>query len=305
MIKKGQIILTVTESKRLISRAIVQHPIIKKALRDGIVVVHPSSTTYFMLEELEAKLPPENKGLWICGHISQKGLCLSMPIVKLLMGEYGEYKDQQGGSNYPFDLVFKKGVLQKPGNLIDVLKQMGENDVYVKAVNSIHPDGKLGILLCAPGGGSIGSVIRNKSKQGYKVLAVTGLEKLVSASLKEAAHSCRSLDKVAGVKCSITALKADFFISEIEAFDILTGCKATQIACGGVDGMEGGSVFGLAGKENQLDKAWEIWQEIRGSKLPALPDFECKDCSFVLCSHSPKYNKAISDKFHGHKVVKG
>jgi hypothetical protein len=299
MIKRGQMILTVSESKRIIAKAILQFPMVKKAMSDGIVVIHPSSTTYFILEELGIELPPENKGLWICGHVCSKGLCLSRPMVELMLGNY----QAQEGTQYPFDLIFKKGVLQTPGPLIDVLEQMGEDDVYIKAVNAIDPEGKLGILLCVPGGGSIGSVIRNKPKRKYKILACSGIEKMIPTPIKEAGRLCRGLDRATGVKSSMTVLKPDAFLTEIEAFEMLTGCKATPVACGGVDGMEGGYIFVLEGTDAQLDKAWELWREVRGSKLPKLPDFECKDCPFIVCSHSPKYDPNFAESVHQAPLV--
>jgi hypothetical protein len=101
----------------------------------------------------------------------------------------------------------------------------------------------------------------------------------------------------------MTVLRSDDFISEIEAFNILTGCKATPVACGGVGGMEGGYVFVLEGTEEQLDKAWEIWREIRGSKLPALPDFDCAECPWMVCSHSPKYDPNFSEGIYRSPLV--
>lgn len=297
---RGQMILTVAESKRLISKAILQHPFVKRAWQEGIVVVHPSSTTYFVLEELGLELPEGNRGLWICGHVRSSGLCLSRPMIELMMGNY---QDPQKGTHYPFDLVFKKGELQTPGPLGEILEQMGENDVYVKAVNAIDPDGNLGILLCVPGGGSVGNVIRNKPKRNYKILAASGLEKKIPTPIKEAGRLCRGLDRATGIKSSMTILKADGFISEIEAFAMLTGCRATPVACGGVDGMEGGYVFVLEGTKEQLDRAWEIWQEIRGSQLPPVPDFNCSDCPWVACSHSPHYDPNFSEGIYQAPVV--
>jgi hypothetical protein len=286
-------ILTVAESKRLICKAILEHPFVKKAWTDGIVVIHPSSTTYFILDELGVDLPKENNGLWICGHIRAQGLCLSKPFIELLIG--GNYADPHKGAEYPFDLVFKKGVLQTPGPLTEVIDEMGEDDVYVKAVNAVDPEGNLGILLCVAGGGSVGNVIRNKSKGKYKILAATGLEKNILTPIKEAAKLCKGLSLSTGIRTSMTILKADGFISEIEAFQTLTGCKATPVACGGVDGMEGGYVFVLEGTEDELNKAWSIWRELKGSQLPTAPDFECAGCPWKGCNCSPNYDPDFSE----------
>jgi hypothetical protein len=297
--KRGQVVLTVTKSKMLISKAILQHPMIKKAWSDGIVVVHPSSTVYFILEELGLTLPEGNRGLWVCGHVRSLGLCLSKPMIELMMGTY----EAQSGGKYPFDLVFKKGVLQPSTPLSDVLAEMGENDVYVKTINAIDPQGKLGILLCVPGGGSVGNVIVNKPIRNYKILAAGGLEKLIPTPIRDAGRLCRGLDRSVGVKTSMTVLKADDFITEVTAIEMLTGCKATAVACGGIDGMEGGYVYVLEGTSQQLDTAWTLFDEIKDCKLPSLPDFACEDCIFKVCNLSPHYDPNYAEGVHGAPLV--
>ena len=45
-----QVVITPTEAKRLLSKAVLQLDEVKKALDNGIIAVHPSSTTIFMLD---------------------------------------------------------------------------------------------------------------------------------------------------------------------------------------------------------------------------------------------------------------
>jgi len=52
---RAQVSLTPTESKKLLSKALAQMPLIKAAANEGIVVIHPSSTTLFLIEELIGK----------------------------------------------------------------------------------------------------------------------------------------------------------------------------------------------------------------------------------------------------------
>jgi len=59
--------------------------------------------------------------------------------------------------------------------------------------------------------------------------------------------------------------------------------------------MEGGHVFVLEGDEAQLDQAWSIWREIRGSKLPPVPKYECAECPWMGCSYSPKFVPDIAE----------
>ena len=51
-IVQAQIVLTVSESKRLIAKAVAQTPIVKKALKDGMVIITKGTTTTYVAEEL-------------------------------------------------------------------------------------------------------------------------------------------------------------------------------------------------------------------------------------------------------------
>ena len=49
---KRQVILTVAESKRLIAKGVAAMPVVKKAMKDGMVVVATGTTNAYVLEEL-------------------------------------------------------------------------------------------------------------------------------------------------------------------------------------------------------------------------------------------------------------
>jgi len=100
----SQIVLTPTEAKKLLTKAVLNLDEVKKALDSGMLIVHPSSTTIFMLDELGFTLPPEN--IWICGHISPKGLCISRGMVDAIL-EIPDYTVDK----YPFEFIIRKGKL--------------------------------------------------------------------------------------------------------------------------------------------------------------------------------------------------
>jgi hypothetical protein len=61
---RSQITLIPAESKSLIAKAIIKTDIFLKAFKNGKVVIHPSSSTYFILQELNIKLPDK---VWVVG----------------------------------------------------------------------------------------------------------------------------------------------------------------------------------------------------------------------------------------------
>ncbi len=65
-----QVVLKPAESKKLISKAVVEIDSVQKALKEGIVVIHPSSTTYFMFEYITKKKP---EGIWLVGMLAPRG----------------------------------------------------------------------------------------------------------------------------------------------------------------------------------------------------------------------------------------
>ena len=51
----AQISLTPTESKKMIAKAIANMCLVRKAAHEGMIVIQPSSSAYFIVEELTEK----------------------------------------------------------------------------------------------------------------------------------------------------------------------------------------------------------------------------------------------------------
>ena len=74
----AQIVLTPAESKKLIAKAVARLETVQKAANKGIVALHPSSSTYFIVEELTGSKPKTN--YWVCGVVTPKGMCVEMAM---------------------------------------------------------------------------------------------------------------------------------------------------------------------------------------------------------------------------------
>jgi hypothetical protein len=75
----AQVFLTPTESKKLIAKAVTRLNVVKQAATDGMIVIHPSSSTYFIFEELVGAKPKTNH--WVCGVVTPRGMCVEMAMV--------------------------------------------------------------------------------------------------------------------------------------------------------------------------------------------------------------------------------
>ena len=81
-IVQAQISLTVSESKRLIAKAIAQMPIIKKAMKDGMVIIARGTTNTYVSEEILDK--SIEKGAFVSGKVyPEKGGKRLSPSTKL------------------------------------------------------------------------------------------------------------------------------------------------------------------------------------------------------------------------------
>ena len=67
---RAQVSLIPNESKKLIAKAVAGLDEVKTALKDGIVAMHPSSSTLFLAEEILGKTPETE--VWMCGAVTPR-----------------------------------------------------------------------------------------------------------------------------------------------------------------------------------------------------------------------------------------
>jgi len=296
MTKSVQVVLAPTEAKRLLSKAVLQLEEVKKALKDGIIIIHPSSTTIFILEELGFSL--SDGGIWICGHVSPKGLCISRKMLDTVFETPGGYT----ADKYPFELVIRKGekVPFDQSALGPVLEEMTANDVYIKSVNAIDPENNAGILMAAKsGGGSIGLVLKKQKEKKFKMIIPVGLEKRIPTPIGAAIKAANQADQAQGIPCGLWRLRGEM-ITEIEAFRQLFDVEATPISAGGVKGAEGCIIWVLTGEESNVDKAFEVCNQIRGVDMPyELNVYDCDVCKNILCTQSDMTLEQLTEQLGG------
>ncbi|MDO8673475.1 MAG: hypothetical protein Q7O66_18865 [Dehalococcoidia bacterium] len=274
----AQVILTPTESKKLIAKAVAQMPAVRRANETGMVVLHPSSSNYFIAEELTGQKP--GTPVWLCGAIVPKGACIEMAV----NGEQRSEADiaKYDGSGFRHSLVIKNGVLTQGTGMREILAEMGPDDVYVKGGNALDINGNVGVLLGNPtkGGSSITQVIAAAKQKGFHVIVPIGLEKLISVPLDEAVKAARfrECELGMGLACALLPLRLGEVVTEIKAFEILGGVKATQIAAGGLGGAEGAVTLILEGDDAGVRKAFAYAEQSKGAQLPEVRLLNCLAC---------------------------
>lgn len=248
--KMKQFMLTPAASKRLIAKALVNHPPIKKALKSGKVVIIAGTTNGYVAEEILSylgQLEGFSRKRFFRGIV----LPPSQPRT-----ESGRLPDE---SEFPGDVVIVNGVWKKGLTIFDVVDDLKEGDVILKGANALNVSRKkAAIYIGHPKGGTIGAALQAVVGRRVHLILPMGLEKRVNTDLDElalklnspGAHGPRLLPVVGEV------------FTEIDAISSLTGADAEMVAAGGIAGAEGSIWLVVNGKSQEIENTQKIIKSV-------------------------------------------
>jgi hypothetical protein len=289
---RAQVVLTPPEAKCFISKAIAQMDVVKKAASGGKIVIHPSSTTYFLVKELTGDIPRTNH--CILGGVFAQGLCTEANSSgKHTPPPANEPPPKFVADRFPYKWVVKDGKLTSGIPLGKILEEMGPQDVYVKGCNAVDIEGRAGVLYGHDGGGTIARVMGVQAEKGFSVILAVGLEKLIPVSMLEAAKAAAraaEFDYAMGMPCGLYPVKGGTTVTEMQAVEILSGAHAVPVAAGGVGGAEGATVLVIDGTKEQVTRAIEFIEQSKGARLPVARPLPCHLCGSMDC-HFPVRGK--------------
>ncbi len=155
----------------------------------------------------------------------------------------------------------------------DFLKTLERGDVVIKGANAVDWEGNAGVLVGNETGGTIGALLGIACVRGIPLIIPVGLEKLIMGSVTQAASGWGqlTLSYAMGMNCWLTPVTTGMVITEIQALGLLAGVRARLVAGGGVGGSEGAVVLLMEGYQEQLDKAVEIVQSVKGEARVEVP----------------------------------
>jgi hypothetical protein len=262
---KAQITLTVAESKRLIAKAVKEHPLVRHAMKKGTVAVALGSTNAYVLEELLGK--PVEKERYVAGLVDQIGACV-VP---------GERRLET--------VFFEKGKAKR-GDLSEVVTRMNHRDVFIKGANALDIYGIAGVMMASLTGGTIAQVLGVIKARGINFLIPVGLEKLIPDSVDEVsmAAGIYGVDYSSGIPVGLMPVSGEV-ITEIEAFKILSGADALSLGAGSL-GEPGARTFLLVGDDDEVEKAIAVFEEVKGEKGVGSLRGNCTGCSYTHCPRS-------------------
>jgi hypothetical protein len=274
----AQVVLTPTESKKLIAKAVAKLDVVRQAAAEGMVVMHPSSSTYFIFEELTGAKPRTN--YWVCGVVTPRGMCVEMAMAS---GDHSPRTTTFDPGELRGLWAIKKGKVILENTTAELMEQMTAEDVYIKGVNALDSEGNVGILVGERGG--LGVVLSAWKKKKFNLIFPAGLEKLIPIPVRQAAMEAKQAkyEYGMGLPAGLFAYPDGKSITEIDAVKILSDAVAVPIASGGLGGAEGAITLIIKGTNEQVRKAIKYLEQSKGAKLPALRLSNCSDCSVPHC----------------------
>ena len=274
----AQVVLTPAESKKLIAKAVAKLDVVRQAAMEGMIVIHPSSSTYFIIEELTGAKPRTN--YWVCGVVASRGMCVEMAMA---FGDHSPRTVKFDPGKLRGLWAIKNGRVLAENTTAELMEQMTPKDVYIKGVNALDSQGNVGILVGEREG--LGVILSAWKKKKFTLIFPAGLEKLIPIPVRQAAREAKQAkyEYGMGLPAGLFAYPDGKSITEIDAVEILSGAVAVPIASGGLGGAEGATTLIIKGTDEQVRKAIAFIEQSKGAKLPSLRLSNCSDCSVPHC----------------------
>ncbi len=242
---QAQVSLTVSESKRLIAKAVAQMPEVKKALKDGMVILTRGTTNTYIAEELLGR--DIESGAFVTGKVyPKKGAKRFKPSTKIK------------------EVVLIDGKWNQEISLSEAVQELTDGDVVIKGANALDYRNKTaGVYIGSPSAGTTGKIMPYVVARKAHLIIPVGLEKLVGGDVVELANRMREPVTSVNSVPSMFLLTGDI-VTEIEALNILADVSALQCGAGGIGGAEGGVGLLLRGSREKVERALSLLEEIYG-----------------------------------------
>ena len=242
---KKIIVLSVSESKRLIAKGIVTLNCVKQKLKKGMIVIAKGTTNSYIVEEILGK--------------KIDNLSYILGVV------FPEKKDftEKINRNVIKEIVLKDGKIIDL-SIVDAVKEMSKDDIFIKGGNVLNYEKQIvGVLMGSLGGGTIGSTLPIIKEKKINLVIPIGLEKRIGGNIYEIREALSRGAMWKNHPLRLMPIKGTI-ITEIEALRTLTGMRILQISAGGVGGAEGSVRLLLEGNKKQMKMVDKIMKDIMG-----------------------------------------
>ncbi|MEW6624776.1 MAG: hypothetical protein AB1420_16900 [Bacillota bacterium] len=240
-----QFSLTVPEAKAVIAKAAASLPEVKKAFESGRIFLKGGTTVSALAEELVGIK------LGICGRISPLGT----------KGPRNMKLDA------PHSIVIENGEVRNVDDIEEeeVLK-LGREDVFVISANAIDINGNAAMMAGTALGGTPGKILGGLMAEGFQILILAGLEKLIPIDISSAVKACgrKKIDISFGMAVGLIPIIGKLITEQI-AIESIAEVKCTVIGKGGICGAEGSTTLVAEGDKKEVKKIYDLIKNIKGS----------------------------------------
>jgi len=241
---KAELVLTVSESKRLIAKGVACLDFVQARLNEGVIVLATGSTNAYVYEELTGRAI--DKRTYLTGRTTPAKTRLEWKV-----------------DHIP-DLVLVNGQPASELDRFTALALMKAGDVYIKGANALnYATGLAGITISDPSGGTIGGAMGAIIGKKLRLLIPVGLEKEVPFDIRKASALAAGAEGRVGAVHSVWPIQGTIF-TEIEALKVLCSVDAYPVAAGGIGGAEGGLRLLLLGGNQAVRQALDLVKSIQG-----------------------------------------
>jgi hypothetical protein len=239
-------VLSVSEGKRIIAKAVAKMAVVRKAMRKGMVIVCKGTTNTYIAEELTGE--KFTRGSFVLGRIYPNENPKKLPAVDHI----SELVLIDG---IPSDIPLEKAVtMLSPG------------DVVIKGANLLDYKNKLaGVCIGSPTAGTAGVIMPYVIARRAQLVIPIGLEKLIAGDLADIAARLNNSTVRLKDTPAMFAISGHI-VTEIEAIRQFADVAVYETACGGIGGQEGGRWFVVEGPRHQILKAMKVIEEVYGEK---------------------------------------
>ena len=245
---QARIVLTVAEGKRLIAKAVAQMPEVRRAREKGTLIITKGTTNTYVAEE-------------ITGETIRHGAFV-----------YGRVYPSKGGAQLSEtepvgEIVYVKGERRSDLPLQEAVAELQPGDVVIKGGNALdYANRTAGVYIGSATGGTTGTIMPYVVARKARLIIPISLEKqcalpvmdiqLIMRTPTESLNSIPSMFPLTGT-----------IVTEIEAFEILSGVSAFQTGAGGIGGAEGAIHLLVRGSRNQVQEALRVAASVEGEPV--------------------------------------
>jgi hypothetical protein len=238
-------VLTVAEGKRLIAKAVAQMPIVREALKNGMVIVTKGTTNTYVAEELTGR--KIRHGAYVLGR--------TYPAKGGKRLEAGESMSE---------VVLVKGEVRDDLSLAEAVKKLGPGDVVIKGANALDYESKTAaVIVTSSAAGTTGTILPYVGARKAHLVIPVGLEKQVSGKAIDIVRKMR--EPVESLNSIPTMfLLTGHIVTELEALELLADVSVFQAAAGGIGGAEGSVRLVCRGPRENVERSMQLAAEIQG-----------------------------------------